>query len=89
MTQGKPPAADQRRLAEYELANLNRDPVARSAALGAVHASLGGALAGFETAATCHLNLLVAVAGEDGARCRMRRALRSVVGLSRRTAGNA
>ena len=81
-------AADQRRLAEYELAELNRDWAARTVALGAVQDSLGGALAGFETAATGYLNLLVAVAGEDGARCRMRRALTSVVGLSRRTAGN-
>jgi hypothetical protein len=88
MTANEPPAADQRRLAEYELAELNRDWAARTVALGAVQDSLGGALAGFETAATCHLNLLVAVAGEDGARCRMRRALTSVVGLSRRTAGN-
>ena len=81
-------AADQRRLAEYELAERNRDWAARTVALGAVQDSLGGALAGFETAATGYLNLLVAVAGEDGARCRMRRALTSVVGLSRRTAGN-
>jgi hypothetical protein len=88
MTANEPPAADQRRLAEYELAELNRDWAARTVALGAVQDSLGGALAGFEPAATGYLNLSVAVAGEDGARCRMRRALTSVVGLSRRTAGN-
>jgi hypothetical protein len=50
MTANEPPAADQRRLAEYELAELNRDWAARTVALGAVQDSLGGALAGFETA---------------------------------------
>jgi hypothetical protein len=67
MTENEPPAADQRRLAEWELAKLNHDPVARTAALGAVQEAQGGAVAGFEAAATCHLNLLVAVAGVDGA----------------------
>ena len=44
------------------------DAVARDVAFAVVQSSPGGAVAGFETAATCHLNLMIAVAGEDGAR---------------------
>src|SRR6476469_8330654 len=68
MTQNEPPAADHRRLAEWELAKLDGDAVARDVAFAVVQSSPGGAVAGFETAATCHLNLMIAVAGEDGAR---------------------
>ncbi len=74
MTNNEPPAAHQRWLAEYELAELDRDPVARNVALGAIQESPGGAVAGFIAAATCHLNLLVAVAGEDRARETLRMA---------------
>ena len=82
MTANEPPAADQRRLAERHCAGRPVAVELSQLVFGALQDSLGGALAGFKTAATCHLNLLVAVAGEDGARCCMRRALTSVVGLS-------
>jgi hypothetical protein len=68
MTGNEPAAGDQRRLAEYELACLDGDFVARALALGAVQEAPGGLLAGFETAAACHLNMLVSVAGADRAR---------------------
>ena len=66
MTANEPPAADQRRLARYELAKLADDPVARAQALDEVESA--GLLAGYDAAATCHLNLMIAVAGEDRAR---------------------
>ena len=68
MAENEPSAAHQRWLAEYELAMLDEDLVARNVAIGAIQESPGGAVAGFITAATCHLNLLVAVAGIEGAR---------------------
>ena len=67
MTGNEPPADAQRRLAEFELAELGGDSVARNAAIAAIQKSPGGAVAGFIAAATCHLNLLVTVAGEDRA----------------------
>jgi hypothetical protein len=45
MTANEPPTADQRRLAEYELAELNRYWAGRAVALGAVEDSPGGAVA--------------------------------------------
>ena len=74
MTGNEPPADAQRRLAEFELAELGGDPVARNAAIAAIQKSPGGAVAGFIAAATCHLNLLVTVAGEDRARETLRMA---------------
>jgi hypothetical protein len=74
MTEHEPPAAAQRRLAEFELAELERDQAARGAALQAVAESPGGALAEYAAVARCHLNLLVAVAGEARARETLRAA---------------
>jgi hypothetical protein len=74
MSENEPSAADQRRLAAYELAKLDGDELSRAAVLAAVEQSPSGALGGYDAAATCHLNLLVAVAGADRARETLRMA---------------
>jgi hypothetical protein len=62
MSANEPPAADQRRFAEYLIADIDGDPKARNRILTELESAPGGLLAAYLTAAQCYKNLLVSTA---------------------------
>lgn len=68
MTDDSIPAVDQRRLAQILLAAFDGDREATDRAGDEIEASPGGWHNAFSALAAVYINLLIAVAGEDGAR---------------------
>jgi hypothetical protein len=60
MSANEPPAADQRRFAEYLIPKLDGDIAAHTRARAELVSAPGGMDSAFLTAADCYLNLLIA-----------------------------